>query len=441
MPFGCKVSRIEAESLFTGSAADAAAAPEAADVVVLYGCAVTGRAERDERRCLRRIRRAGSGATLVVSGCLAQRDGERLATLPEVDLVVPPYRLGDLARLLAEREVGLLPWKLAPPRPGGPPEVFAATFPGGERTRAFLKIQDGCGRRCAFCVVPSLRGAERSAARDLVEREIRRIGDTGVPEVVLAGVHLAAWGKEHGTSLLVLLRALERNRPACRVRLSSLEPMEAGEALVESVASSSVVVPHLHLPLQSGSDAVLRRMRRGMTSARFRALAGRALRANPRLHLATDLIAGFPGETDAEFEATERLVRELPFASLHVFPFSPRSGTRGAELFAAKPVPSGEVTRRAASLRRLGEEKARLFRRRASGTVADAVVLRGGVALTDHYLEAALRVPLPPGSRLAVRLETSGPDAALSAIPAAEAGTLPPPESTPAALPGRSEPR
>ena len=441
VPFGCKVSRIEAESLLAACTTGEPAAPETAEVVVLHGCAVTSRAERDARRCLRHLRRVNARATLVVTGCLAQRDGETLARLPEADLVVPAAGLGDLSRLIDECERGLHPGRIIPPQPSCPPEVFAATFPGGERTRAFLKIQDGCGRRCAFCIVPSLRGAERSAPPELVEREIRRIGDAGVAEVVLAGVHLAAWGKERGTDLLVLLRALEKKPPACRLRLSSLEPMEAGEALVEFVATSRVVVPHLHLPLQSGSDAVLRRMRRGITAALFRALAERALRANPRLHLATDLIAGFPGETDAEFEASHRLARDLPFASLHVFPFSPRRGTRGAELFAKDPVPSRVVTARAAILRRLGEAKARLFRRRASGTVADAVVLGGGIALTDHYLEAALRAPLPPGARLAVRLAAAGPSAALTAIPAGEAGTIPPPERTPAAFPGRRVPR
>jgi threonylcarbamoyladenosine tRNA methylthiotransferase MtaB len=441
VPFGCKVSRIEAESLLGAGAAQDAPEPGVADVVVLYGCAVTSRAERDERRFLRHVRRVNAGVTLVVTGCLARGNGETLARIPEADLVVPPSELGDLCSLLENRRVGLLPGRLAAPRPAAPPEVFAATFPGGERTRAFLKIQDGCERRCAFCVVPSLRGTERSAPPDLVEREIHRLGDAGVPEIVLAGIHLAAWGKERGTSLLALLCALERDPPACRVRLSSLEPMEAGEALVEAVAGSRVVVPHLHLPLQSGSDSVLRRMRRGITSARFRELARRAERANPRLHLATDLIAGFPGETETEFEATRRLVEELPFASLHVFPFSPRRGTRGAELHAARPVSPAAVTRRAASLRRLGEDQARLFRRRASGTTADAVVLRGGVALTDHYLEAALHAPLSPGTRVVVRLATAGPEATLSAVPASEAGTIPPPERTPAAIPGRREPR
>lgn len=427
VPFGCKVSRIEAQALAAAVSLPERPAAENADVVVLHGCAVTDRAERDQRRFLRRVRRENARATLVVTGCLGARDPEALARLPEVDLVVGAARLPELSRLLEERDAGLFPGKVVPAAAGGSSDVFAVTFPDAERTRAFLKIQDGCGRRCAFCIVPSLRGAERSAEASLVEREIRRLGEAGVAEVVLAGVHLANFGKERGTDLLALLSALEINPPGCRLRLSSLEPMEAGEALVDFVATSRAVVPHLHLPLQSGAGAVLRRMRRGITPARFRALALRAARANPRLHLATDLIAGFPGETDDEFEETVRLVEELPFASLHVFPFSPRRGTRGAELHAMSPVSAAAVTRRAARLRRLGEEKARAFRRAASGSVADAVVLRGGLALTDHYLEASLPGPLPAGTRLVVRLSAAGPGAALTAVPAAETGSIPPP--------------
>jgi len=427
VPFGCKVSRIEAQALAAAVSLPERPVPEDADVVVLHGCAVTDRAERDQRRFLRRIRRENARAMLVVTGCLGERDPEALARLPEVDLVVGTSRLPELTRLLEERDAGLLPGKVVPAAAGGSSDVFAATFPDAERTRAFLKIQDGCERRCAFCIVPSLRGAERSADASLVEREIRRLGEAGVAEVVLAGVHLANFGKERGTDLLGLLSALESDSPGCRLRLSSLEPMEAGEALVDFVATSRTVVPHLHLPLQSGAGAVLRRMRRGITPERFRRLALRAAGANSRLHLATDLIAGFPGETDAEFEETVRLVEELPFASLHVFPFSPRRGTRGAELHASHPVPAATVTRRATRLRRLGEEKARAFRRAASGSVADAVVLRGGLALTDHYLEATLPAPLPAGTRLVVRLSAAGPSAVLTAVPAVEAGSIPPP--------------
>jgi threonylcarbamoyladenosine tRNA methylthiotransferase MtaB len=237
---------------------------------------------------------------------------------------------------------------------------------------------------------------------------------------VLAGIHLAAFGHDRGARLVDLLSRLEGDPPACRVRLSSLEPMEAGEALVDLAANSKTVVPHLHLPLQSGSFGVLKRMRRGIVPERYRALAVRAVRLNPRLHLATDLIAGFPGETDDEFEETRRFVEELPFASLHVFPFSPRSHTDAAAWHRASPLPSRVVTERTRALRRLGEEKARTFASHSSGTVAEVVTLRGNRGLTDHYLDVGLR--LPPGEnapcrRLAARLLPTGRDGRLEAYP------------------------
>ena len=424
--FGCKVSRIEARAL----SGELAAAPLPGDVIVVHTCTVTDRADRDVKRTIRRLRRERPGARLVASGCLARRDPESLARMPEVDLVAGFASGAEIVGLLAERDAGLLPLKIAWPTAAADLAVPAAAVTDPHRTRAFLKVQDGCERRCAFCVVPSLRGPERSAEPGALEDEIRRLGAANVPEVVLAGVHLAHFGKDRGTTLAAFLRRLEDPPPGCRVRLSSLEPMEAGEELMDLVASSRVVVPHLHLPLQSGSDAVLARMRRGLTSARFRALALRALRAGARLHLATDLIAGFPGESDAEFDETMRLAGEIPFGSLHVFPFSPRSGTHAAFLHASSPVPSAVTALRAAALRRLGDRQARDFRRRADGTVADAVVLRGGRALTDHYLEARLApglAALRPGTRLVVHLAAHGETAALTAFDAGEAGTIPPP--------------
>jgi len=423
---GCKVSRVDAVA--TAAPFVRAASVAGADVLLVHGCAVTDRAGRDGRRLIRRLRRANGTATIVVSGCLAEKDAETLAQMRDVDLVVPLAARGALPALLDALDAGLLPGKLARASDAGAAALFGmpvgdgttGLFVDADRTRAFLKIQDGCRRRCAFCIVPSLRGAERSAASADVADAIRRLGGEGVPEVVLTGVHLAAFGAGSGGSLLSLLDDLERDPPACRVRLSSLEPMEAGEELVLRVAASRVVVPHLHLPLQSGSAGVLRRMRRGIVPARYRALALGAVRANPRLHLATDLIAGFPAETDAEHAETLAFVEALPFASLHVFPFSPRSGTAGASLHAAAPVPARTVAARARALRRLGEAKARAFAVRAAGTTADCVVLRGGRGLTDHYLEVPLRLPSGdsvPGRRVSVRLVASGAEGGLEAHP------------------------
>lgn len=402
---GCKVSRIDA--LAAGellSRAPIAGEAAEGDVLLVHTCTVTDRADRDGRRLIRSLRRQSPKALLVVTGCLAQRDPDALARMPEVDLVVGHGAKADLPAILRAREAGLLPGKVVWSASDAFPSIFAA--PSGlnvqldpDRTRAFVKIQDGCERRCTFCVVPSVRGAERSAPPDDVEAEIRRLAEAGTPEVVLAGVHLANYGKEIGTSLVALVRRLENDPPRCRVRLSSLEPMEAGEELLELVAASRVVAPYLHLPLQSGSDAVLRRMRRGITAAGFLRLASRVCALAPRLHLATDLIAGFPGETETEFEETRRLVAALPLASAHVFPFSPRSGTPAARLHALSGVPPRVVTARAAALRKLAEEKHRAFCERQAGSLAEIVSLRGGRGLTDNYVEVRLqREGQPPGT-------------------------------------------
>lgn len=407
---GCKVAQVEASSLALSleeAGLTRAASGSPADVVVLHACTVTERADRDALRAVRRLRRESPSALLAVTGCLAERAPDLLARRPEIDVVAGHGAALAFPRLLAEAAAGLLPGKVAA-RAASPAEVLLAARPGGgggARTRAFLKVQDGCGRRCAFCIVPSLRGAERSAPAGEVEEAIHALAAEGTPEVVLCGVHLASFGSERGESLLGLLRRLEARPPSCRVRLSSLEPMEAGDALVELVAGGSVAAPHLHLPLQSGSDSVLRRMRRGMTAARFRSLLERAARVNPRVHLATDVIAGFPGETAGEAAATEALLGDLPLASLHVFPFSPRSGTRAAELSRAGGVPAAAVTRRAARLRTLDAEIRRRYASAHDGVDADLVALHGGVGLTETYLEARLSPDGPaPGARFRGRL-------------------------------------
>ena len=427
---GCKVSRIDAAALADSAARGETAplGPGDADVLLVHGCAVTDRAERDGRRLVRRLRRANPRATLVVSGCLAERAGGSLARMPEVDLVVSLAARGALPEILDAHAAGLLPGRIVTTAAVAKSALFAMPTAGrplealldAERTRAFLKIQDGCTRRCAFCVVPALRGSERSARAEDVADAIRRLGESGVPEVVLAGVHLAAFGHERGTCLVDLLARLEADPPACRVRLSSLEPMEAGDDLVDLVASSRVVVPHLHLPLQSGSFSVLKRMRRGIVPARYRALAERAARVNPRLHLATDLIAGFPGETGADFDETYRFVEDLPFASLHVFPFSPRGGTDAAAWHRENPLASGVLTERTRALRRLGAAKARAFAARAAGTTAEIVTLRGNRGLTDHYLEVSLELAPEdrlPGRRLRARLLSGAAGMPLEAHP------------------------
>jgi threonylcarbamoyladenosine tRNA methylthiotransferase MtaB len=402
---GCKVSQVEAASS-ARALGEPLASPGSADVVLVQACSVTDRAERDARRLIRRLARENPAAMIVVTGCLAQRDPSGVAALAGVDVVV---RQEDRARLpsIVDEERARRSGCGPPVRraPCGDwtalPEVLAEEG----RTRAFLKIQDGCEQRCSFCVVPLLRGRERSARISDVETECRRLSDLGVPEVVLAGTHLSGFGSDRREGLLDLLERFERRPPACRVRISSLEPMTAGADLLAAVASSSVVVPHLHLPLQSGSNSVLRRMRRGITRERFARLVTAAASLNSRLHVATDLIAGFPGETEAEFEETLRLVEALPLASLHVFPFSPRSRTEGARLHAISGLGSAVVTTRASLLRQAGARKLATFTARSEGGVADVVALHGGRGLTDNYIEVSLDGDgTPPGRRFLARL-------------------------------------
>lgn len=414
---GCKVSGVEAAamkaSLVAAGLVPAGRVGEA-DLVVVQTCTVTERADRDARRLIRRLRRESPGARVVVTGCLARRDPASVAAMPGVDLVA--------GRPAAETLLAALGPARLLPSIEAPPALPLVQHEEG-RTRAFLSVQDGCSRRCAFCIVPSVRGPERSADPRDVARRVHALAASGVQEVVLSGVHLAAFAKGRG-GLAALMDALDADPPACRVRLSSLEPMEAGEALVRRVAASRVVVPHLHVPLQSGSDAVLRRMRRGITAGRFLRLAEAALGANPRLHLATDLIAGFPGETESQHAETLALAARLPFGSLHVFPFSPRSGTRAAELPGRLPHPV--VTARAGQLRALAAEKEAAFAARAEGTLADVLVLRDGTGLTDHYLPVRPGAGAPgPGGRFTARLHPAAGGPLLVARPVDIPGAAP----------------
>ncbi len=413
---GCKVSQIDAlqagEKLSRrgGIRVEETQSP---DVLIVQTCSVTDRADRDSRRLIRKLRQEHPASILVATGCLAQRDPDGLARLPEVDLVLGLGQEKNLPEILDELAAGALPEKTSwrpldvPGGQGRSLEALAAVR-SPDRTRAFLKIQDGCERRCSYCIVPFLRGRETSLSVSSAEEEIRRLAASGVQEAVLAGVHLSNFGKERGENLLSLIGRLEKNPPGCRIRLSSLEPMEAGDDLLDAVAQSKTVTPHLHLPLQSGSARVLRRMRRGMTPERYFAMAQRVTRLNPRLHLATDVIAGFPGETEEEFEETRSFLLSLPFASLHVFPFSPRTGTYAAELATGSGVSGKEISVRARLLRELGAEFLRGFARRAAGQVADIVSLRGHRGLTDNYLEVDMsecREAPPPGCRFLGRVD------------------------------------
>jgi threonylcarbamoyladenosine tRNA methylthiotransferase MtaB len=369
----------------------------AADVVIVNTCTVTGRAEASDRQMIRRAARAHPHARIVVTGCWAQTDPRAVAAVRGVDAVVGN---ADKARLPAIVEDVLSAEPSRRPRlevsdigtvtrltPA--PDVAPMT-----RARAFLKVQEGCQHRCAFCIVPMARGVSRSLDPKVVLEQARRLVAAGHVELVLTGVDLGHYGADlrPRTTLAALLADLVELPGLRWVRLSSVLPAYFTLELLDLVTTSPVVAPHLHIPLQSGSDRVLRRMRRPYTVAMYRRIVERAVGAMPRLGLGADVIVGFPGETEDDFAATRHLIEALPFSYLHVFAYSDRPGTQAPTLGAHVNGPT--IARRSRELRALADAKNHAFRQAMVGDVRDVLVLEHRaratgalVGLTGDYVE------------------------------------------------------
>ena len=370
---------------------------EPADVVVVNTCTVTARAEFSDRQMIRRAARVSPDATLVVTGCWAQTSPDEVAALSGVDLVVgnaDKDRLPDLLEQVGAARTHVSDIKRARMSETAP----VARWHG--RSRAFLKIQDGCQHRCAFCVVPLARGTSRSLDPKVVLDQARLLVEAGHLEVVLTGVDLGHYGADlvPRTTLAALLRSLVEIPGLRWVRLSSLLPAYFTPELIEIVTGSPLVAPHLHIPLQSGSTRVLRLMRRPYDARMYRALVERLVAARPGLGLGADVIAGFPGESEQDFAETMACVEALPFSYLHVFPYSARKGTEAVGL--AGQLDPRTIARRSRALRELGHAKSDEFRRRLVGTAQDVLVLETRdratgalVGLTGNYVEIAFPGP------------------------------------------------
>jgi threonylcarbamoyladenosine tRNA methylthiotransferase MtaB len=412
---GCKLNQFDGAAI-EGELARRGLRPEAdrgrAGVVVLNTCTVTHRADSEARRLARAIRRENPGCLLLVTGCYAELEAETLRAMPEIDRVFGNRDKPRLGAILDELGVR------APGEPSMPPGSFgdrgceaAATLPDslhfGERSRAFLKVQEGCRLACSYCVIPRVRGASRSVPVTRLVAAARALARRGYREIVLTGVNTGDYGRdlEPRTDLASLLDALLEGCGATRFRLNSLEPLTVSGAIVERLAREPRLAKHLQVPLQSGSDGVLQRMRRNYRAATYLERL-RALRAAcPEIGLGADVIVGFPGETEAEFGETLALVESSPLNYLHVFSWSPRPGTPAAELVGR--VSPAVVRDRSRRLRELGETLALEFRRGFVGRTLDAVVLgerrerrrepsderrggSGGRALSGNFIEVAL---------------------------------------------------
>lgn len=450
--FGCRATQADGAALerqFEEQGLSRALTPALASVVVMNTCTVTAGADQDARAAIRRVRRQNPGARIVVTGCYAQRAPEEIAALPGVSLVIGNSHKHQLAEIVsATRSETSLEPSLDAPVPAFVPltaltasmtepesgsaiyvsDIFAHTEllaapvfdAANERTRPNLKVQDGCDNRCSFCVIPFVRGQSRSLEVDRILREVSGLVESGYREVVISGINLGRWGRDldvrpqpsdlaQGISTEVrspraevglegLIRAILSETALEKLRISSVEPMDWSDELIDLVASSSRIAKHAHVPMQSGSDSVLRRMHRKYRPWHYREKIEKIRAAMPTAAIGADVMVGFPGETDAEFESTRRMIEELPFTYLHVFTYSPRPGTPAATM--PNQVPVHVARERNRVLRELAAEKKFAFMRGFVGGPVDAITLnvagsdgRGEFteALTDNYLKLRLR--------------------------------------------------
>jgi len=307
---------------------------EEADCYIINTCTVTDRADWEARQLVRRTKRLNPSAKVLVTGCYAQVSPEEVARIPGVDYVIGLNRMDDLLHFV-ETPMPSLASSISVSdvkRERGVPVLGTRALPG--HTRAFLKVQEGCNYSCTYCIIPTARGLSRSVTPREVMEQIRQLAEAGYQEIVLTGIHLGGYGQDLSpkTDLTALLEMIEDSRLIPRVRLSSLDPREVPDRLLELMAGSDVICPHLHVCAQAGDDGILKRMRRNYDTAYYRVLLLKARERLPEAALGSDIIVGFPGETEQQFDAAHEFFASLPLTYFHVFPYSERRGTAAASL-------------------------------------------------------------------------------------------------------------
>ncbi len=414
--FGCRASQADGAGLETAFEQNGLASvrtADQADLVVLNTCTVTATADSDARHAVRKLQRENPAAKIVVTGCYAQRAPEELAAIPGVTWVVgnshktliPDIVLRE--RNAAEEYHGqIFASDIANTR-----EFLAAPVLDAysDRSRPTLKVQDGCSNKCSFCIIPSVRGRSRSASLQSVLDQIDELAPR-YPEVVLSGINLGRWGRDLETNLrfVDLIREILKQTSVRRLRISSVEPMDWSTDLLELMAGESRLAQHVHIPLQSGSDAVLKRMFRKYRTRHYASRLELAYQLMPDAAIGADVMTGFPGETEAEFAETKRFIEEHPFTYLHVFTYSERPGTTAAAM--EQPVPVTLRRERTRILRELSDVKNLEFRRKMLGRTLSAVVLQGTKALSSNFLPIELSASRDCGSLINVKIGEALPN-------------------------------
>jgi threonylcarbamoyladenosine tRNA methylthiotransferase MtaB len=355
---GCKINQYDSAVIRSRLEEKHSFVPfeEQADCYIINTCTVTDRADWEARQLVRRAKRRSPSSKVLLTGCYAQVSPEEVARVQGVDFVVGLNRLDDLLRLVETTDYNSPRIHVSDvQRQRGVPVLGTRALPG--HTRAFLKIQEGCNYSCTYCIIPSARGLSRSVVPREVLNQVRLLADAGYAEIVLTGIHLGGYGHDLTLKmdLTALVEMLADSGLVRRIRLSSLDPREVPERLLDLIAGSEVICPHLHICAQAGEDTILKQMRRNYDSAYYRELLSKTRERLPEAALGSDIIVGFPGESDEQFESSLTYFASLPLTYFHVFPYSQRRGTAAAMLPDPVPVPVKKV--RAQRMRQLGAEK------------------------------------------------------------------------------------
>lgn len=389
---GCKVNQYESEAMqkiFSAAGYELTDEISAADVVVVNTCTVTAVSSQKSRQMIRRAAGVNPNAILVVVGCYAQSEPQVVEKISGVDVIVGTK---DRTRVVEFVEAALKNRgeKILRVSPVDDLRTFEELPHTPHRTRAFLKIEDGCNNFCAYCIIPHVRGRVRSRPLKNIRAESLALKVSGFKEIVLTGIHIGAYGRDFrdGTSLVDAVKTVLDAANPLRLRLGSIESAEMTDELIALLKNDARLCNHVHLPLQSGSDEILRAMRRPYTTKNFSELTARLVDEIPNISIGTDLIVGFPGETDDDFNATLQFIREQPFSKIHVFPFSARAGTIAATM--PNQIPPQIKKARADSALEISRAKAKTFAERLIGRTVEVIAetSTGGVCdgLTKNYV-------------------------------------------------------
>lgn len=442
--FGCRATDADASALreeLRASGLQLIGEHSRADIVVLNTCTVTAAADSQARDAVRKIHRSNPQARIILTGCYAQRAPEELAALEGVACVVGNSHQRDLPAVLRDwtgpgsfttpkhfvslsmltadaMSLARGPAKILTGDIFGETTVLIAPtdFSAGDRTRPILKIQDGCNNRCSYCVIPFVRGRSRSLPPETALEQVRQLVERSAKEIVLSGINLGSYGRDLSprVELAALVERILTETSLEQLRFSSIEPQDITEDFVRLVASSSRLAPHFHIPLQSGSDRILRAMHRWYRAEHYAERLRVIRRDLPEAGIGADVIVGFPGETEEEFEETLHFIERLPFTYLHVFSFSERPGTEAEKL--AQRVDPRIVRERARQLRALSEEKSAAFRKFMAGRALRVLTLSTSGAnwtdaLTGNYLKVRIAEKHPANQWCQVRVPAGSADA------------------------------